>query len=212
MSNRDARDERLLDRIRSAVDNGKKIQWGMFSGSPSGFAGPLPVEWLVWTTDVSEILHGMPTSPIRSSIEKGLGTVVTGYPKNHFDVAHKSILNGLLAQLEFTALKIPASDRVVSLGHNSPPQVEVAEKIDELTELLRTTNEFPGSDEEKDQILGELFAGKSLLHSDQVRVSAVRETIGSALRWLMEKAAGSVVGRAAGAVWDYIAGHWHNLL
>lgn len=203
----------LTERVLAAIASAENILWEDFTSaiSPNN-AVTLPVAWLVWATEVTKIIDDMQPGPIRAAIKAGLDAPLLGNARPTIEQIRTRIVDGLKAHLQIVGAAIPAADRVVSLGHNSPPQIEVAEKIDELTELLRTTNEFPGSEEEKDQILGELFAGKSLLGSDQVRVSAIRETIGSALKWLLEKAGGSLVGKAAGVVWDYIAAHWHHLL
>ena len=93
----------------------------------------------------------------------------------------------------------------VSLGHNSPEQQQAIEKLDNLVAAVRETNEFPGDPEFKEQIVTELSAGRRLLEATKVRVSAVREALQPALRWIAEKAGGAVIGKLAGDLWQYLA-------
>jgi hypothetical protein len=55
---------------------------------------------------------------------------------------------------------IPASDRTVTLGHNSPEQKQALENLDELVAAVEKSNDFPGDAEDKELIVAELSAGR----------------------------------------------------
>jgi hypothetical protein len=99
---------------------------------------------------------------------------------------------------------IPASDRIVTFGDNSPEQAQALEKIDELVEAVRASNDFPSTPEDKQQVIAELSAGRKLLEAAKVRIAAVRETLQPTLRWIIEKGAGAVIGKLATRLWDLL--------
>ncbi len=83
------------------------------------------------------------------------------------------------------------------------------EKIDKLVEAVKQANDLPGTAEEKEQLVVELSAGRKLLEASTIRLAALRATVQPALRWILEKAAGTIVGKIAGGVWDFFTGlHW----
>jgi hypothetical protein len=120
------------------------------------------------------------------------------------------ILHKALAHAELLGPpQVPASDRIVSLGHNSPEQAQALEKIDELVEAVKKANDLPGTPEEKERLVAELSAGRKLLEASRLRLGALRATVQPALRWILEKAAGTIVGKIAGGVWNFFTGlHW----
>ena len=115
-------------------------------------------------------------------------------------------MSGLKAAQKVYKKDLPASDRVVTLGDNSPEQQQAIEKIDELIHAVEQSNDFPGDPELKEQVVAELSAGRKLLEAAKVGVAAVRETLGPPLKWIMEKSAGAAIGIMARNVWDYLAG------
>jgi hypothetical protein len=115
------------------------------------------------------------------------------------------ILNGLMAAQKVFGTDIPASDRVVSLGHNSPEQQEALQRLDELASAVQEANDFPGEPEEKERVVAELSAGRRLLEAARVRVSAVRETLAPTLKWIAEKAGGAMISKLATDLWGYLA-------
>src|SRR5262249_30251491 len=126
-----------------------------------------------------------------------------------FEAARDGILSGLrAAQRVYGKPDIPAADRIVSLGHNSPPQKEALEKIDALVAAVKETNDFFGDPEEREQVVAELSAGRRLLEAAKVRVSAIRAALQPSLKWILEKAGGAVIGKLAGDLWQYLA-HLH---
>jgi hypothetical protein len=99
--------------------------------------------------------------------------------------------------------------RTVALGHNSPEQTGALEKIDELVDAVNQANDLPITPEEREQLVAELSAGRRLLEASIVRLAALRATMQPALRWILERAAGTIVAKIAGGVWDFFTGlHW----
>jgi hypothetical protein len=163
----------------------------------------------VWTHRVTRLVDEMDKSPIRDSLALGLGTKLLGNGEDNFARAKDSILNGLRAAQKVFGKSIPAADRTVSLGHNSPEQMQALEKIDELVEAVKRANDLPASPEEKEQLVAELSAGRKLLEASIVRLEALQAVVRPALRWILEKAAGTIVSKIAGGVWEFFVGlHW----
>jgi hypothetical protein len=150
----------VLSGIPELIEEGKKFTFANFAlKSPHGFPASFTDDWLVWTHRVHAIVAKMEKSPIAGSIERGLGMGLLGYGDDNFQKAKHSILSGLQAAQKVFVDSIPASDRTVSLGHNSPEQVQALEKIDELVEAVKQANDLPGTPEEKEQLVAELSAG-----------------------------------------------------
>lgn len=112
-------------------------------------------------------------------------------------------MNGLKAAARVFPPEIPASDRVVTLGHNSSEQIEVLQKVDDLLTAVIEANDFPGTPEEKEQTVAELTAGRRLLEATRIRVGAIREVLQPKLNWLIEKAGGAIVGKLATKLLEY---------
>jgi hypothetical protein len=198
----------VIGEIPELIEQGKQFTYENFAEkSPRGYPAVYSADWLVWIHRINVLAEKFDKSPIKTSILDGANTVLIGNADEDFTKAKQSILNGLqAAEKVFGKPDIPASDRIVTLGHNSPQRLGALEKIDGLVKAVRETNEFPGSSEEKEQLLAELSAGRKLLEAVQVRLAALRATLQPALSWLMEKSAGAMLGKAAGALWDYLVG------
>jgi hypothetical protein len=69
---------------------------------------------------------------------------------------------------------------------------------------VKQTNDLPGTPEDKEQLVAELAAGRKLLEATKIRVAAVQATLQPALRWILEKAGGAVIGKMAGQLWEYL--------
>jgi hypothetical protein len=197
--------------IPELIAEGNKFTFENFaSKSPRSFPSAYSDDWLVWTHHVNSIAAKLDDSPIiRGSIARGLGTTVLGNGEEEFLKAKDSILSGLRAAERVFGEPIPASDRTVSLGHNSPEQAQALEKIDELVVAVNQANDLPITPEEKEQLVAELSAGRRLLEASTLRLAALRATVQPALHWILEKAAGTIVGKIASGVWDFFTGlHW----
>ena len=101
--------------------------------------------------------------------------------------------------------EVPASDRVVSLDHNSAAYKEAIAALDQVTEAARASNELGAEDPlEKERVIAELSAAKRLLESIKVSVQKVSALIGTTLLWLGSKFAEAPIGEAAMYAWNLI--------
>jgi hypothetical protein len=100
-----------------------------------------------------------------------------------------------------TPLYVPASDRVVTLNHNSEIYIKTLEGLGQLEEAVQQANDYPDL-EDKEQKLAELAAGQRLLRSIRVRIAAVVTVLSAPLMWLIEKFAGGLIGQVAAAAWQ----------
>lgn len=96
---------------------------------------------------------------------------------------------------------VPASDRVVSLDHNSADFKTALKSMDELKVAVEGANDFPDPETKAAQ-LAEINAGFELLKSVRVRIQALASVLGPSLKWLTEKFAGGIIGRLAAHVID----------
>jgi hypothetical protein len=195
----------FISRLPELIEQGNEFTYENFaSRTPRGYPSALSEDWLVWTHLVTGLVEELDKSPIRDSITLGLRTVLIGNGEDSFQAARGSMLSGLRAAQKVFGKPVPASDRTVSLGHNSPEQTQVLEKIDELVAAVERTNDFPGDSDDKELVVAELSAGRRLLQAANVRVAAVREVLQPALRWILEKSAGAAIGKLAGDLLEYL--------
>jgi hypothetical protein len=191
--------------IPELIEQGKKFTFRNFSSkSPRGYPSALSDDWLVWTHHLHAISPNLNASPIGSSLKRGLGVQLLGESEENFDRAKDTILNALSAAQKIFGEAIPASDRTVSIGHNSTEQTEALKRIDALIAAVERANDFPGDADDKELVVAELSAGRRLLQAANVRVAAVRETLQPALRWILEKSAGAAIGKLAGDLLEYL--------
>jgi hypothetical protein len=198
-----------LDGIPELIEIGEQFTYENFSNKNSrGYPVAHSANWLVWIDRVAQLAGQLPDkSPITKSIVSGIGTRLLGEGSEDFDRAKAQILNGLhAAQVRQTSNSIPASDRVVTLGDNSPDQQTTLAKIDELITAVESANDFPGSPEDKEVTIAELSAARKLFEFAKVRAGAAKAALQPRLRWLMEKGATALVGILAKALWDHLTG------
>jgi hypothetical protein len=112
-------------------------------------------------------------------------------------------LEEALARQDDSPSHVPASDRIVTLDHNSEAYRETIEQLDRLVEVLEQVNDYPDI-EDKEQRIAELSAGRRMLQSARVRCAAVAAVLGPPLAWLTEKFAGGLIGQIAGSVWQAV--------
>lgn len=94
----------------------------------------------------------------------------------------------------------PASDRIVRLDDNYAASQELQAQLFTIESALEQSNELAANLEERDQALAELRAGRTLMQATRVRVAAIAETLMPALKWIGEKAAGTLIGTAIVAI------------
>jgi hypothetical protein len=92
---------------------------------------------------------------------------------------------------------LPASDRVVSLDHNSAPYREAVGALDAAISVAEKSNSLGDlTAGERSSILSQLKTGRTLFDDKTIRVSAYRAVLEPGLRWLLEKCADNAVGLA----------------
>jgi hypothetical protein len=94
-------------------------------------------------------------------------------------------------------LMVPASDRAVSLDHNSEPYRDIMEALDDLQKLLEQANDYPDS-EDREQRIAEVSATRTLLKATRVRLGAIIQVAKPALTFLSKKFADVAIGKIAG--------------
>jgi hypothetical protein len=191
--------------IPELIEQGEQFTFENFSSKSShGYPNAFSEDWLVWTHHVSELADEIDGSKIADALKQGLEASLLGNGEDDFTAARNSMLSGLKAAQRVFGKAVPAADRTVTLGHNSPEQKQVLGKIDELVAAIEKANDFPGDSDDKELIVAELSAGRRLLQAANVRVAAVRETLQPALKWILEKAAGAMIGKMAGDLLEYL--------
>lgn len=110
--------------------------------------------------------------------------------------SHVNVVN--VALLDF----IPASDRIVTLEHNSEQRREIVDAVDAVVEAVKGDNEYgDNKPEEKEAIVTALAAGRKLLDSVQIRVAAIKASLLPVLKFVAETFAKETVkGLAAKAI------------
>ncbi|RXT40279.1 hypothetical protein [Bradyrhizobium betae] len=93
----------------------------------------------------------------------------------------------------------PASDRVVRIDHNSAGYRETEEALDTLEHGLKSTNDFLGEPEEKDQFVAEVSAARRLLQAARVRIAALAELLKPLLVQYVAKVKDNVIATLAAA-------------
>ena len=90
---------------------------------------------------------------------------------------------------------VPASDRVVTLDHNSASFRRAAGALEETLARLRENNEMDPDD--KTRIELELDSGLKMIEAPKTRIQAAGVVLVGALKWLVDRFASSLVGIAA---------------
>jgi hypothetical protein len=200
-------DDDDLTKLRQLVETGKNFTFENFSTkSRGGYPDAYTEDWLVWTHYVNGMIREIGESTITNSIARGLGMELLGNREDDFHAAKNLIVSGLQAALRIFAPDIPASDRVVTIGDNSPEQRETLTKIDALIEAVKQTNDYPGDPEDKEQTIVELSAARKLFEAAKVRVAAVSTVLKPKLMWLADKFTGAIIGKLAGDLLNYLIG------
>lgn len=101
--------------------------------------------------------------------------------------------------------KIPASDRTVTLDHNSEQYLATVKGLEDLVRAVETTNDYEDVDDKEERI-AELTAGRQLLRAVRVRALAIWNVLRAPLLWLTEKFAGGIISELAKGVWHLAKG------
>ena len=119
---------------------------------------------------------------------------VEGWPDDDYDRNSEGI--------DFLDDDIPASDRVVSLDHNSKAYQGAVDAVDKVIEAVAGDNEYGSeSPEEKEAVVGALGAARKLLDAVEVRISAVQTILLPPLQYIADNfSKGAVAALGAAAV------------
>lgn len=109
----------------------------------------------------------------------------------------------IVSRLEREVGEVPASDRIVTLDHNSATYRDAMAALETLENVLRGANDYPDP-EEKERVVAEVSATRRLLQSVKVRVVAVASVLSVAALYLAKQFAGKAIGDAAQVVIDLI--------
>jgi hypothetical protein len=88
--------------------------------------------------------------------------------------------------LEREVAAVPASDRIVTLDHNSPNYKNMMSALETLEEVLRGANDYPDA-EEKERVVAEVSAVRRLLQSVKVRVAAIAAVLSTPVLYLAKQ-------------------------
>jgi hypothetical protein len=97
---------------------------------------------------------------------------------------------------------IPASDRVVTLSDNQ--QVDLETSTTELIEIVEKQNGVDGDQSLKQQIVGQLKAGRELVRAGVFKLALIEQTVLSVLGGLVEKYKDQAIGQAAKKLLDLL--------
>ena len=103
---------------------------------------------------------------------------------------------------------VPASDRVVSLDHNSPDYKEAVAALDEFATEAEKSNEFGelfADPEDRIRVLSEVNSGIDLLKQHRVSVEAVKVLLMKPLKLVAENLLGAALGALASKALEYIS-------
>ncbi|MEQ1863676.1 MAG: hypothetical protein ABL996_03390, partial [Micropepsaceae bacterium] len=100
--------------------------------------------------------------------------------------------------------RVPASDRYVALDHNQPAYEKAVEELDAL--IRQVAEERSNSFEEKEGVLGELEAVRTMLARTKINISALKAIGAAIFGYIALRFADAPLGEAAQHVWGLIKG------
>ncbi|MGX9145793.1 hypothetical protein [Mesorhizobium sp. 128a] len=127
------------------------------------------------------------------------------YLKRNIDIAVPEI-----EEISFPKpIFVPASDRTITVDHNSPDYAEVSNTLKNLEAAIRESNNYDDMDD-KDQRIAEIRAGRRLLEAVKVRADALHALLYQGLKYLAKKFADVTIGKIATAAL-LLLGRWTGL-
>ncbi|HEY0413203.1 MAG TPA: hypothetical protein VGD66_08675 [Allosphingosinicella sp.] len=101
----------------------------------------------------------------------------------------------------FAEIRVPASDRVVTLGHNDPVLEEIRQSLEVLRERILSANDIGDMTEAERNIAAtEVSHLRLMLQEPQVRIAAALGRAEGTLRWIASQAGAAVIGAMALAI------------
>jgi hypothetical protein len=171
---------------------------------PDTVANSLVTKGAGWSRDSTAVTQGLRLAPHQSLLgvalafkanSDGLETLAESCGEA-LQYAWKSAGSDLRSKPAETSPIIPAADRTVALDHNSADLSTLHENLDSLATAVGQSNDFP-IDDDKDQRIGEIKAGKTLLQAAHARALAVWSVLGPTLRWFVDKFSGGLISQLA---------------
>jgi len=83
-------------------------------------------------------------------------------------------------------LLAPASDRTVTFDHNSPDYIETVRAVEHVEQAIQQSNDYPDQ-EDKEQRLAELSAGRRILQAVRARGEAIIAVLYRCLLYVAKK-------------------------
>ncbi len=109
----------------------------------------------------------------------------------------------------------PASDRLVTLDHNSAEYRETIAALSELSEGVKKSNEFGElfvDPEDKVVVLSQIDNGIQLLRNKKVIPDVVKRVLEFPLRFIKEKMPDAALGALASKAWDWLMKLFDNAM
>lgn len=107
-------------------------------------------------------------------------------------------LDGIQKQPSLAEAQVPASDRIVRIDHNDPQVVEIKAAASDLRQRILRGNDLGQlSPEQAEAVVFEIEQIEQSFERKIVRPRALADRARRTLTWIGEKAAGTLVGKAA---------------
>lgn len=168
---------------------------------------------LLWPKDSKQRL-GMKLAVFRSMAEEKIDALDFSHNFSYVDKYHDANISALSDQIFMPMARdlrrylerldaagelesIPASDRVVTLDHNSQKYKDVMQALDTLEKALKGDNALYDDAALKEQHLAETSALQRLFKSAKVRTFLVFSIVGTVFTYIAKKAADTTVGKLA---------------
>ena len=127
-------------------------------------------------------------------IRKALSSLVNERLVLNRKGAYELSENGILLHEQQLVDFAPASDRLVSIDHNSAEASEIDRSLAAIEDSIRTQNDaFQGESEAKEAALSELSALRGVWQAPAIRLEVFRERAKKLLAWISEKGAATVI-------------------
>lgn len=109
---------------------------------------------------------------------------------------------------------VPASDRIVSLDHNSPDYQETLKALSKLSEEATKSNEFSAlfaDPEDRIVVLSQIDTAIQLLKNENVIPNVVKKVLQYPINVIKENMPGAALGALASKAWDWVVKLLENL-
>jgi len=100
---------------------------------------------------------------------------------------------------------VPASDRAVTLDHNSAAYNQTVDALESLHKAVEGNNEYRNADlEDHERRLADIEATIKILENKRVNIGTAKTVAGATLVYLAEKFADQPIGELAAAAWTLL--------